>query len=103
MKFRNHPSVTVIKNMNNDLSFNFCRVSAEDVIREIKKLSTQRTTQTSDLLVKILKGNSRYIFNYISNLFNACEGNLLSKYKHLQTLHQSIKKYTEVEQTIIGQ
>ena len=100
MKFRNHPSVTVIKNMNNNLSFNFCRVSVEDVIREIKKLSTQRTTQILDLL---LKGNSDIFVNYISDFFNACEWNLLSVYKHLQTLHQSIKNDTDAEQTIIGQ
>ena len=78
-------------------------MSVEDVIREIKKLSTQRTTQTSDLPVKILKGKSDIFVNYISDFFSVCEGNLLSMYKHLQTLHQSIKKDTEVEQTIIGQ
>ena len=35
MKFRNHPNVTAIKNLNNGSRFNFCRVSVEDVIKEI--------------------------------------------------------------------
>ena len=78
MKFRNHPSVTVIKNINNDLSCNFCRVSVKDAIKEIKKLSTRKATQTSDLPVKILKANSDVFVNYSSEFFNACEENLLS-------------------------
>ena len=35
MKFRNYPNVTAIKNLNNGSRFNFCRVSVEDVIKEI--------------------------------------------------------------------
>ena len=36
MKFRNHPSVTAIKNLNDGSRFNFCRVSIEDVAKEIR-------------------------------------------------------------------
>ena len=40
MKFRNHPNVTAMKNVNNGSRFNLGRVSAEEVAKEIKKLNT---------------------------------------------------------------
>ena len=55
MKFRNHPSITAIKNLNKDTRSDFCRVSVEDVVKEIKKLSTEKGTQSTDILAKILK------------------------------------------------
>ena len=54
MKIINHPSVTIIKNLNNGLRDNFCRVSVEDGVKEIKKLSTRNATRSTDLPVKIL-------------------------------------------------
>ena len=56
-KFRNHPSIIVIKDFNKNSRFDFCRVSVENVVTEIKKLSTQKATQSTDLPVKILKEN----------------------------------------------
>ena len=54
MKIINHPSVTVIKNLNNGSRDNFCRVCVEDGVKEIKKLSTRNATRSTDLPVKIL-------------------------------------------------
>ena len=54
MKFRNHPSVIAIKNLNSGSRFDFCRVSVHDVKKEIMRLSTRKATQYSDLPVKIL-------------------------------------------------
>ena len=62
MKFRNHPSVIAIKNLN--------RVNVEDVEKEIRRLSTRKATQYSDLPVKILKENSDIFGKYISEIFN---------------------------------
>ena len=53
MKFRNHPCVTVIKKMDNGSRLNFCRVSVEDFVKEIKKLSPGKVTQSADLAVKL--------------------------------------------------
>ena len=55
MKFRNHPSITAIKNLNKGTRFDFCRVSFQDVVKEIKKPSTRKATQSTDIPVKILK------------------------------------------------
>ena len=56
MKFNNHPSFTAIKNLKNDSTFNFCRASVEDAVKEIKE-SIRKATQSTDLPVKILKDN----------------------------------------------
>ena len=34
MKLRNRPSITAIKNLNNNAIFDFCRVSVQDVVKE---------------------------------------------------------------------
>ena len=38
LKYRNHPSIVAIKNLNNGSRFDFCRVSVQDVVKELKKL-----------------------------------------------------------------
>ena len=40
LKYRNHPSTVAIKNLNKGARFDFCRVSVQDVVKEMKKLST---------------------------------------------------------------
>ena len=62
-------SVTAIKKLNNDLRFNSCRASAEDAVKEIKKISTQKTPQSTVLPVEILKDNSDIFGNYICDCF----------------------------------
>ena len=65
LKYRNHPSIVAIKNLNKGSRFDFCRVSVQDVVKEIKKLSTRKATQYTDLPVKILKENSDIFGNCI--------------------------------------
>ena len=47
LKYRNHPSIVAMKNLNKDSRFDFYRVSVQDVVKEIKKLSTRKATQSS--------------------------------------------------------
>ena len=70
LKYRNHPSIVAIKNLNKGSRFDFSRVSVQDVVKEIKKLSTRKATQYTDLPVKILKENSDIFGNYICDFFN---------------------------------
>ena len=72
LKYRNHPSIVAIKNLNKGSRFDFCRVSVHDVVKEIKKLSTRKAAQYTDLPVKILKENSDIFGNYICDFFNDC-------------------------------
>ena len=81
MKFR---SVIAIKNLNSGSRFDFCRVSVHDVKKEIRRLSTRKATQYSDLPVKILKENSDIFGEYICDFFNECvdKGTFPSILKH---------------------
>ena len=72
MKFRNHPSVIAIKNLNSGSRFDLCRVNVQDVEKEIRRLSTRKANQYSDLPVKILKENSDIFGKYIYDFFNEC-------------------------------
>ena len=78
MKFRNHSSVIAIKNLNSGSRFDFCRISVHDVEKEIRRLSTRKASQYSDLPVKILKEN------FLNDLFNECvdKGTFPSNLKH---------------------
>ena len=78
LKYRNHPSIVAIKNLNKDSGFDFCRVSVQDVVKEIKRLSTRKANKHTDLPVKILKENSG-----ICDFFGDCvdKGNFSSIFK----------------------
>ena len=84
MEFRNNPSVIAIKNLNSGSRFDFCRVSVHDVEKEIRRLSTRKATQYSDLPVNILKENSDIFGEYICDFFNECvdKGTFPSILKH---------------------
>ena len=58
-KFKNHPSTKVIKSRKKEeQNFTFNYVSYEEVLNEIRKLQTTKTTQQNDIPTKILKENS---------------------------------------------
>ena len=84
MKFRNHPSVSAIRNAFNPQSFNFSKVSVDDVLKEVKKLGNRKAIQNTDILVKIIKQNAHIFESYICHFFNVCvdKGTFLSVLKH---------------------
>ena len=53
LKYRKHPSILAVKNKNYWQRFNICRVSVEEVVKEIKKLSLKKAAQSSDIPVEI--------------------------------------------------
>ena len=58
-KFKNHPSIKVIKSRKKEKqTFTFRYPSYEEVLNEIRKLQTTKTTQQNDIPTKILKENS---------------------------------------------
>ena len=71
MKFRNHPSVSTIRNAFNPQSFNFSKASVV-VLEEINKLGNRKTIQNTDIPVKILKQNADMFGGYICHFFNEC-------------------------------
>ena len=55
INYRKHPSILAIKNKNDKQRLNFCRISVEEDVNDIKKLSFKLATQYFDIPVKILK------------------------------------------------
>ena len=84
MKFRKHPSVSAITNAFNPQSFNFSKVSVDDVLKEINKLGNRKEIQNPDIPVKILKQNADIFGTYICHFFNVCvdKGTFPSVLKH---------------------
>ena len=71
MKYKNHPSMDVIKKISHGLSsFYFSRFDKKTVLNEIKKLKLSKAVQDSDIPVKILKENSDFFAEYIYLRFN---------------------------------
>ena len=84
MKFRDHPSVSAIRNAFNPQSFSFSRVSVGDVLKEMNKLDNRKAIQSTDIPVKILKQNADILGSSICYFFNVCvdEFTLPSVLKH---------------------
>ena len=72
-KFKNHPSIKVIKSRKKDeQAFAFSYVSYEEVLNEIRKLQTTKTTQQNDIPTKILKENTEVLARYFHKNINFC-------------------------------
>ena len=65
MKYSNHPNIAATKNLNKGSRLDFCRVSVQDVVKEIKKFRAWKATQYTDLPAKIPQENSDIFENYI--------------------------------------
>ena len=104
MKYSNHPSIVATKNLNKDSRLDFCRVSVQDVVKEVKKLSAWKATQYTDLPAKIPQENSDIFENYICGFFNDCvdSGDFPSVLK-IANINQFFKKGIEIWKIIIDQ
>lgn len=59
-----------IRNINNNSTFQFSKVTVKDVIKKIRKLSTKKATQNNSIPVMILKENTDIFANYMSDFFS---------------------------------
>ena len=84
IKFCNHPSVSAIRNAFDPQSFNFSKVSVDDVLKEINKLGNKKAIPKTDIPVKILKQNADIFGSCICQFFNVCvdKGTFPSVLKH---------------------
>ena len=56
MKYRNHPSINIIPHfLQRYSSFYFSQVEKNSVLKEIRRLSSNKAVQETDIPVKILK------------------------------------------------
>ena len=73
VRYRNHPSIVVIKKFCNSKShFSFKNVQMEEILKELNNLNINKATQNINIPTKVIKENSD-IFGYLifSNL-NCC-------------------------------
>ena len=64
-KFRNHPSIVMIKNKRKtDQCFSFVLVTYDNILKETNNLDTDKASQQSDTSTKILKQSSDYFAGY---------------------------------------
>ena len=73
-KFRNHPSIIMIKNKRKtDKCFSFGPVTYDDILKKkTNNLDTAKASQQSDIPTKILKQNSDYFAGYFCGNINQC-------------------------------
>ena len=102
LKYANHPSTIAIKNLKNTSMFSFSNVSVPDVKNEIRKLDRRKTTQNTNIPVRILKQSSNIFDNYICDFFNECIDKVLSpSILKMLILHLFLKKILENQKIII--
>ena len=71
LKYRDYPSIPVIKRFSQRISsFYFSAVDKNTVLKEIKKLNSNKAVQDTDIPVKILKENAEFFAEYIYLQFN---------------------------------
>ena len=71
LKYKNHPSMHVIKRFSQHFSsFYFSHVGKNTVLKEIKKLNLNKAIQHWDIPIKILKENADFFADYIYLQFN---------------------------------
>ena len=70
--YRFHPIVALKKNCNLGLSFNFSQVKHDEIMKEINKLKTNKTTQSTDIPKKLVKENSDIFGDFVFGNYNNC-------------------------------
>ena len=71
MKYRKHPSINIIRHFSQKYSsFYFSQVEKNTVLKEIRRLSSKKAVQETDIPVKILKENAYFFAEHICRQFN---------------------------------
>ena len=70
LKYRKHPSDIAIKDLNIRSHFLFSLVSVDEALKEVKKLNLWKAAQSSYVHVRVLKGNTELIWDFICVFFN---------------------------------
>ena len=64
MKYRNHPSINIIQHFSQRYSsFYFSQFEKNTALKEIRRLSSKKAVQKTDIPVKILKENADFLLN----------------------------------------
>ena len=71
MKYRNHPSININRHfLQRYSSFYFSQVEKNTLLKEIRRLSSKKAVQETDIPAKILKENVDFFAEHICCQFN---------------------------------
>ena len=71
MKYRNHPSINIIRHFSQSYSsFYFSQVEKNTVVEKIRRMSSKKAVQETNIPVKILKENADFFAEHICRQFN---------------------------------
>ena len=68
LSLQNYPSIRLLKNVSNGLTFNFSVVSAVNVEKETEDLNTHKATQSINIDKNILKQSADIFANYVCGI-----------------------------------
>ena len=71
-KCRNHPSINAVKKVKRKENLQFLKLSFGNIVKEIRKLNTMKTAESTDITAKILKLNNNNLVAYICDFFSEC-------------------------------
>ena len=91
-KFRNHPSIKLIKSIKRKANFNFSYVSHQEVLNKNKNLQSAKTTQQNDIPVKIVKETSEVLARYFMKTNLCIEYPISITYLKLADVNPAFKK-----------
>ena len=71
MKYRNHPSININRHfLQRYSSFYFSQVEKNTLLKEIRRLSSKKAVQETDIPVKIWKENADFFYEQVCRQFN---------------------------------
>ena len=74
-KYQKHPSISIINKMvssvENEASFSFTCVTADDISKEIKRLFIKKATQESDIPKKVIKQFPNLFIDFLHKNINS--------------------------------
>ena len=73
LKHRAHPSIIAIKeNCTSKSNFNFSFLAKMDILKEIKMLQSNKATQNTNILTKIINDNTDVFVEFVFISLNKC-------------------------------
>ena len=90
LKYKNHPSITVIKEKVKNSVFSFYEVDKDKIKKEINRLNKNKASQKSDIPIKIIHDNVDIFADFIAESFKGAKNCL--KLADITPLHKKGRK-----------
>ena len=102
-KYKNHPSINLIKTTNENVSFHFQEIQAIEIEKELKNLDCSKDSHDSNTPTKIIKDNIDVLVSVLLTEFN--ESLKLRRFPHSMksaNITPVFKKNDQTDKTTIG-